>query len=167
MVDHGDELVIDWDNLLDNLPDDLGFDLGELPPADGLSTSPDSGCSFSIDEIEHYLLNDEPAEEKDDLALEFIPDVLLECFPGSDAGPNNDSPLSVSDSEQLKESLVSPELVGAVAVEEEKEREKPQENVADVTQTGENCAVDDDGDVDDDDADAGDPNAKKRKRYWF
>lgn len=166
MVGQGDELIIDWDNLLDNLPDDLDFDLGDIPPVDGLSTSPDSGCSFSIDEIEHYLLNDEPAEEKDDLALEFIPDVLLECFTGSESGANNDSPLSGSDSERLKETSASPELVDAVTVEE-KEREKPQENVADVVQARENCAVDDDGDVDDDDGDDVDPNAKKRKRYWF
>ncbi|XP_057776557.1 bZIP transcription factor 60 [Salvia miltiorrhiza] len=152
MVDRGvlgDELNIDWDNLLENLPDDLCFDLGNLPPADGLSTSPDSGCSLSIDDIEQYLLNDEsykPADEKDGLADEFVADVLLDCFPGSE-----------SDSDRVKDSSASPELVDVVNCEEEKEREKPQENGADGMQTGENCAADDDGDADD-------PDAKKLKR---
>ena len=151
MVDRGvagDELIIDWNELLDNLPDDLCFDLGDLPPAEGLSTSPDSGCSLSIDDIEHYLLNDDsyqPVEEEIVLADEFAAD----CF----AEPES----SDSDPDRVKDSSASP-LVEVVNCEEEIEREKPQENGADAMQTGDNCAADDD------DGDANDPDEKKRKR---
>lgn len=150
MVDRGvsgDELIIDWDELLDNFPDDLCFDLGDLPPAEGLSTSPDSGCSLSIDDIEHYLLNDDsyqPVEEEIGLADEFAAD----CF----AEPES----SDSDPDRVKDSSARVEVVDCE--EEEREREKPQENGADAMQTGDNCAADDD------ECDANDPDEKKRKR---
>lgn len=163
MVDRGDELLIDWDNFSQNFPDDLDLDLGDLLPAEGLSTSPDSGCSLSIDDIEQYLLNDEffpPAEEKDGSADEFVSGVLLDCLPGPESGPAKDSRLSGSDWDRVKESSASPELVDVVNYEEEREREKPRENGADAVQAVVNCAAEDDGDVDD-------PDTKKRKRYCF
>ncbi|KAG6422924.1 hypothetical protein SASPL_113306 [Salvia splendens] len=151
MVDRGvagDGLIIDWDEILENLPDDLCFDLGDLPPAEGLCASPDSAGSLSIDDIEHYLLNDDsyqPVEEEIVLADEFAAD----CF----AEPES----SDSDPDRVKDSSAS-SLVEVVNCEEEREREKPQENGADAMQTGDNCAADDD------DGDANDPDEKKRKR---
>ncbi|KAL1561474.1 bZIP transcription factor 60 [Salvia divinorum] len=148
MVDRGvagDELIIDWDELLDNLPDDLCFDLGDLLPAEGLSTSPDSGCSLSLDDIEQYLFDDDsyqPVEDETGLADEFAADCLAE--------PESLSS-SDSDPDRVKDSPAGRKMVEAVSCEEE----KPQENGA----AGENCAADDDGD-----ADADDPDEKKRKR---
>lgn len=161
MVDRGvveDELIIDWDHLLENLPDELNFDFGDQPPADGLSTSPDSGCSLSIDDIEQYLMNDESyhREEKDILAGGFFSDVILDSLPGSES----DRP--------PKASSTSPESVEVETDEEEKEQDEPHQHGADVPQTKENRVADvlDDDDDNDNDND-NDPDAKKRKRYCF
>ncbi|KAI3459915.1 hypothetical protein Pfo_016578 [Paulownia fortunei] len=144
-----DELSIDWDHLLDNIPDDLNFDFCDLPTADGFSASPDSGCSLSIDDIEQYLLNDDSNHPKENdqniIADGFFSDVLLDSSPGSG-------------SDRSKDSSASPESVEVETDEEEKEEDKPHQDGADVPQTKKNSVVD----VVDDDGD--DPVAKKRKR---
>ncbi|KAL8487136.1 hypothetical protein ACS0TY_023708 [Phlomoides rotata] len=140
-----DELVIDWDHLLGNLPDDLKFDFSDQPTGDGLSRSPDSNCFLSIGDIEQYLMNDEcnHPEAEDILADGFFSDVLLDSLPGSE-------------SDRTKDSSASPESVEVETEEEEKEQDKDQNGV-NVQPRKEDSVVDEDDDDDD-------PDAKKRKR---
>ncbi|KAK6116815.1 hypothetical protein DH2020_049445 [Rehmannia glutinosa] len=128
MVDRGfeeGELNIDWDNLLDNLPDDLNFDFCDEPIVDGFSTSPNSVCSLSIDDIEQYLMGDEsnnPEDKEQNVVADgFFSDVVLDSSPGSGTG---------SGSDRCKESSASPESAVEVETdEEEKGKDKPHENV--------------------------------------
>lgn len=126
MVDDGfveGELVIDWDQLFENIPDDLNFDFGGLPAADGVSTSPDSGLSFSIDDIEQYLMSDDcnHAEEKDQEIIVdgFLSEVLLDLSPG----PGSD---------RSKDSSPSPELVEVETDQEGKDEDKPHQESLEV-----------------------------------
>ncbi|KAL0368744.1 UNVERIFIED_CONTAM: bZIP transcription factor 50 [Sesamum calycinum] len=126
MVDDGfveAELVIDWDHLFENIPDDLNFDFGGLPAADGVSTSPDSGLSFSIDDIEQYLMSDDcnHAEEKDQEIIVdgFLSEVLLDLSPG----PGSD---------RSKDSSPSPELVEVETDQEGKDEDKPRQESLEV-----------------------------------
>ncbi|KAL6527193.1 hypothetical protein OROGR_016283 [Orobanche gracilis] len=164
MVDGGfdeGELNIDWDHLLDSIPDDLNYDFCDLPIVNGFSTSPNSAGSLSIDDIEQFLMDDdEPkssqSEEGNDQSI-VAADVLLL----SDALLDSSQ---VSGSDRPKDSSASPESAVEVETEEEeKEKDKPHESGADVPHTKEGSVVDvvDDDDVDDDD---NDPLAKKRKR---
>ncbi|KAL0288230.1 UNVERIFIED_CONTAM: hypothetical protein Sangu_2467600 [Sesamum angustifolium] len=129
MVDDGfveGELVIDWDHLFENIPDDLNFDFGGLPAADGVSTSPDSGLSFSIDDIEQYLMSDDcnHAEEKDQEIIVdgFLSEVLLDLSPG----PGSD---------RSKDSSPSPELVEVETDQEGKMKTSPVRSPWRLTQT--------------------------------
>ncbi|KAL0366527.1 UNVERIFIED_CONTAM: bZIP transcription factor 60 [Sesamum radiatum] len=146
MVDDGfveGELVIDWDHLFENIPDDLNFDFGGLPAADGVSTSPDSGLSFFIDDIEQYLMSDDcnHAEQKDqEIVVDgFLSEVLLDLSPG----PGSD---------RSKDSSPSPELVEVVTKDDEKSGERDpwgderHQNGVESPQTGNNDVVDDDDD---------------------
>ncbi|KAL6573389.1 hypothetical protein OROHE_001848 [Orobanche hederae] len=165
MVDSGfdeGELNIDWDHLLDSLPDDLNFDFCDLPIVDGFSTSPNSAGSFSIDDIEQFLMDDdEPkssqSEEGNDQSI-VAADVLLL----SDALLDSSRVLG---SDRSKDSSSSPEsAVDVETEEEEKEKDKPHESGVDVPHTKEGSVVDVlDDDDDDDDDDGSDPLAKKRK----
>ncbi|PIN05626.1 hypothetical protein CDL12_21833 [Handroanthus impetiginosus] len=144
-----DELPIDWDGLLDNIPDDLNYDLCDQPLAGGLSNSLDSGCFLSIDDIEQFLINDDFShpEEKDEntKADGVFSDVLLDSSPGSG-------------SDSYKECSTSPGPVFIEADEDMEKQDKPHQNGAHLPQSKENNVahiLDDDGD---------DPVAKKRKR---
>lgn len=143
-----DELVIDWEHLFGNLPDDLEFDFSDRPTGDGLSRSHDTSCSLSVGDIEQYLMNDEcnHPEVEDILADGFLSDVLLDSSAGSESDPD-----------RAKDSSVSHESVEVETEEEEKEQDKDQNGV-NVPPRKDDSAVDE---VDDND----DPDAKKRKRY--
>ncbi|GER36646.1 BZIP transcription factor protein [Striga asiatica] len=137
---------IDWDDLLKNFPDDLNFNLGDLPAADGLSASPNSGCSLSIGDIEQYLMDDSGSDhgETDQALLAeadgLFSDVVLDPSPGPD---------------RSKEFSGSPEsAVEGETDEEEKEKDEPGDIGAYALQTKQNIDGDDDND----------PLAKKRKR---
>ncbi|KAK4421849.1 bZIP transcription factor 50 [Sesamum alatum] len=164
MVDDGfveGELVIDWDNLFENIPDDLNF---ELPAADGVSTSPDS---FSIGDIEQYLMNDDCnlAEEKDpDIIVDgFLSEVLLNLSPGPGSDRSKDSSPSPEFVDQggKDEDRTRQESVEIETDQEGKDDDKAHKSGVECPQTEENNdVVDVVDDVDHDD----DPVAKKRKR---
>ncbi|KAL3619840.1 hypothetical protein CASFOL_034752 [Castilleja foliolosa] len=151
------ELNIDWNHLLDNLPDDLNFDFCDLPVADGLSTSLNSTCSLSIDDIEQYLMDDDglnQSNENDQTIIDdgLFKDFLLDLSPGSGSA-----------SDRSKDSSASPQSAVEVETDEEdREKEKPHKSGEDVLQMKESRAVDV-VDHDDDDGDK-DPLAKKLKR---
>lgn len=148
------ELLIDWDNLLENIPDDLNFDFCDQPTVDLFSGSPESGGSLSVGDIEQYLMKDDPSqpEEKDENIVidEFFSDVFLDSSTGSE-------------SDRSKESSTSPESDEVGADQEDKEEGELHQSGgdSDVPQTKDDGVVD----VADDDGD--DPSAKKRKRYHF
>ncbi|KAL2499196.1 bZIP transcription factor 60 [Abeliophyllum distichum] len=138
---------IDWNHLLDNIPDDLNFDFLDEPVkelSNSLNPSPDSG-SLSIEDIEQLLMNDYSnlalPDQEQVSADGFLTDVLLDSPAASDLsdevidvpeGKDSSSPLSSGDDKEAHEIQV--------------EALKSKRN--------------DDGHVVDDD----DPVAKKRKR---
>ncbi|GFP87188.1 bzip transcription factor 60 [Phtheirospermum japonicum] len=155
------ELNIDWNHLLDNLPDDLNFDFSDLPVADGFSNSPNSACSLSIDDIEQYLMDDDESNQlvendQNIFADGLFSDVLLDSSPGSASG-----------SDRSKDSSASPESAVEVEVEtdeEDKEKENPKESGADIPQMKGSSVADALDHGDDEGDDDNDPLAKKRKR---
>ncbi|XP_075511763.1 bZIP transcription factor 60 [Primulina tabacum] len=140
MIETGvtDKEAIDEGSLLDNVPDELGFDLFDdaAAAADGMDSY------FSIDDIERYLMNDESnsdksvEEQRDSLTDEFFSDLLLD----SPDGPWLGSDLS-------KDSSASPD---SVVVEAQEEEEDSSHQIND-------CKGGDAGETDD-------PVDKKRKR---
>ncbi|KAL2522053.1 bZIP transcription factor 60 [Forsythia ovata] len=138
---------IDWNYLIDNIPDDLNFDFLDEPVkelSNSLNPSPDSG-SLSIEDIEQLLMNDDSnlalPDHEQVSADGFLTDVLLDSPAASDLsdevidvpeGKDSSSPLSSEDDKDARE-------IQAEAL-------KSKQN--------------DDGHVVDDD----DPVAKKRKR---
>ncbi|XP_073053250.1 uncharacterized protein [Primulina eburnea] len=152
MIETGvtDNELIGWENLLDNVPDDLGFDLFDDPGAATASAAGSMDSCFSIEDIEQYLMNDEsnsdkPVEERHDaLTDDFFSDLFLVSPHGSWFVSENLS----------KDSSSSPESVVVEAREEEREEDCYHEK--NYTQINEDKGGDD-GETDD-------PVDKKRKR---
>ncbi|XP_073154175.1 uncharacterized protein [Henckelia pumila] len=175
MIDNGvtDNEAIDWENLLNNVPDELGFD----PFDDPAAAAADGMDSFlSIDDIEQYLMNDgsnsdKPVEEHHDaLTDEFFSDLLLDSPHGSwfgsedlckDSSSSPDSVLveaeeeeRVDSSHEKNKSSASPDSVVVEAQEEDREEDSSHEKNG--------TPIDED--KGDDDGETDDPVDKKRKR---
>lgn len=173
-----DNELIDWENLLDNVPDEAGFDLFDDPGAATASAAGGMDSCFSIDDIEQYLMNDESnsdkpvAEHHDALTDDFFSDLLLDSPHGSwfgsedlskDSSSSPDSVVVEAEEEEREDcpheknnSSASP---GSVVVEaREEEREKDSSHEKNCTPMNEDKGGD--GETDD-------PADKKRKRYYF
>ncbi|KZV16353.1 bZIP transcription factor 60-like [Dorcoceras hygrometricum] len=142
--------AIDWENFLDNVPDELGFDLSDDPAA---ATAAADGIDsyLSIDDIEQYLMNDESnsnivvEEHHVALADEFFSDLLLDSPHGSwlgsdfskDSSSSPDSVVVEAEVEEREEALneksnssAGPDPVVVEAQEEEREEDSSHEKIS-------------------------------------
>ncbi|XP_075516680.1 uncharacterized protein LOC142551366 [Primulina tabacum] len=167
MIETGvtDNELIGWENLLDNVPDELGFDLFDDQGAATASGADSMDSCLSIEDIEQYLMNDEsnsdkPVEERHDaLTNDFFSDLFLDSPHGSWFVSENlskdssSSPDSVVAEEEREDSsgeknnlLASPDSVVVEAREEEREEDSYHEK--NYTQINEDKGGDD-GETDD------------------